>query len=92
MALTITRNNKIFEVKGSLNESTASYFKTHLAITLNSLNGLAIDINEVTEIDDNGMQALKSIFDKSIAWNKPFYIIGNGGKEIYEELKYLNVA
>lgn len=92
MSLTITRNNKIYEVEGSLNSSTASYFKTHLAITLNSLKGLAIDINKVTEIDESGMQALKSIFDKSIAWNKPFYIIGNGSKKIYKELDYLNVA
>ena len=90
MALTITRNEKIFEIKGQINASTASYFQTHFVLTLNSTNGLAIDINKVTEIDSNGIQALKSIYDKAQTWKKPFYIIGTGSKELYKEFR--NVA
>lgn len=85
MALTITRNDKIFEVEGQINATTASYFKTHFSITLNSLNSLSIDINKVTEIDLSGIQALKAIHNKAITWKKSFYILGNGSKEIYEE-------
>lgn len=92
MALTITRNEDIFEVKGSINASTASYFQTHFALTLNSTSGLAIDINKVTEIDSNGIEALKTIYEKAQSWNKPFYILGTGSKEIYDEFKYNNVA
>lgn len=92
MALTITRNEKIFEVKGKINASTASYFHTHFAITLNSLDGLAIDINNVTEIDSSGIQALKSIYDKAQSWNKSFNIVGNGSKKIYSEFDYMKAV
>ncbi|GAA0738800.1 MULTISPECIES: STAS domain-containing protein [Flavobacteriaceae] len=92
MALSITRNEKTFEVKGRINAATASYFQAHFAIALNSGNGLSIDINNVTEIDSNGMRALKSLYEKAEAWKKPFYILGNGCKEIFDELRLKNVA
>ena len=92
MALTITRNDKIFKVEGPINSSTASFFKTHFAITLNSLSGLSIDINKVTEIDDKGLLAIKSLFENSITWNKPFSIIGEGSNLVYDALNYSSVA
>lgn len=92
MALEITRNDNTFKVEGKINTSTSSYFKTHFIITLNSINGLIIDLNKVTEIDACGLQALKSIHEKAIMWKKPFSIIGKGSKEIYNEFIYDKVA
>ncbi|WP_047550216.1 STAS domain-containing protein [Psychroserpens sp. Hel_I_66] len=92
MALQITRNEKTFTVEGKINTSTASNFKTHFVITLNSLTELTIDISKVTEIDSDGVEALKTIYRNAISWNKPFSIIGYGCKEIYDELRLNAVA
>ena len=92
MALTILRNDNTFTVEGKINTNTASNFQTHFNITLNSLKKLTIDISKVTEIDVNGVDAIKSIYNNAKSWNKPFAIVGNGCKEIYEELLTQNVA
>ena len=92
MALTITRNEKIFKVKGQINSITAGYFKTHFTITLNSSKELTIDINEVTEIDQSGVKAFESIYNDAQSWNKPFYILGAGNKSLLDELRSSKVA
>nr|WP_321227093.1 STAS domain-containing protein [uncultured Psychroserpens sp.] len=92
MALKITRDEKTYTVVGKINASTASHFKTHFVITLNSLSDLTIDISKVTEIDSNGIEALKTLYNNAISWNKPFFIVGTGCKEIYEELRFNAVA
>ena len=92
MALLITRNNNIFEVEGNLNNTTSSNFIAHLSLSLNSSNGLSIDINKVKEIDSNGIKALEEIFNKAKSWDKPFYIIGENSEKVYDQFKYNNVA
>lgn len=92
MALTILRNKNTFTVKGSINATTAGNFKTHFNITLNSLKKVTIDISKVTEIDKNGVEAFKAIYNNAKSWNKSFSIVGNGCKDIYEELLNTNLA
>lgn len=92
MALKITRNKKTFTVDGEINASTVSNFKVYFIITLSSLSDLTIDISKVTEIDANGIEALKTLYNNAKSWDKPFYIVGTGCKEIYEELRFNAVA
>ncbi|WP_117885669.1 STAS domain-containing protein [Aureibaculum luteum] len=92
MAIKISKTDNIFNVEGQINFSTANYFKTHLTITLNSSRGLTININNVSEIDDSGIIALKSIYMNALKWNKPFYIIGEGSNAIYKKYGQANLA
>lgn len=92
MALTILRNNNTFTLEGIINITTVSNFKTHFNITLNSLKSLTIDISKVTEIDKQGVEAFNLIYNNAKLWNKPFSIVGNGCKDIYEELLSTNRA
>lgn len=84
MALTILRNNSTFTVEGQIVAGTASNFRTHLNLMLNSLKGVTIDISKVSKIDANGVAAFKAIFKNAKSWNKPFFIKGKGSKDIYE--------
>ncbi|WAC01345.1 STAS domain-containing protein [Lacinutrix neustonica] len=86
MALTILRNDDTFTLEGKINLETASNFKTQFYLLLNSLKGLTIDISKVTEIDTKGVAAFKILYNNSKLWNKPFYIVGNGCKDLYEAL------
>ena len=76
MALSIKKSLNLFKVTGKLNTSTARNFKTHFVIALNSLDELIIDLNGVTEIDHDGMEVIRLIYDYSQDWNKPFSIVG----------------
>ncbi|WP_026754798.1 STAS domain-containing protein [Sediminibacter sp. Hel_I_10] len=87
MALKITRNENTFTLEGQINACTASNFKTHFMLMLNSMRDITIDISKVTEIDSNGMHAIKSVYNNATSWHKPFYIIGNGCKEIFQDIR-----
>ncbi|MBJ2175414.1 STAS domain-containing protein [Aureibaculum sp. A20] len=92
MDIKISKTDNIFNVEGQINWSTANYFKTHFTITLNSSRELTIDINKVSEIDDSGMLALKSIYANALKWNKPFSIVGTSSNDLYKEFRSIDRA
>lgn len=91
MALTIIRQKNTFKVEGQLNKENASNFKTHLVLMLNCLNQITIDIDKVTKIDKSGLDAIKTLYNNAKAWNKRFVIVGEGCKDIYEEIRLTSV-
>ena len=88
MALTIKENNNVFTVEGSINASTARHFQSHFEMLLNAFGELTIDIEKVSEIDTNGLAALRALYDNALNYNRGFFIVGNGCKEISDELRY----
>ncbi|GAA3612067.1 STAS domain-containing protein [Flavivirga amylovorans] len=92
MAFRITNQNGTFLVEGTINASTALNFQEHLESILNLQETLTIDIENVTEIDASGMHALRVLYDNAVTYNRPFYIIGTGCKEIYDDLKITKTA
>ncbi len=92
MALKITEQNRTFLVEGTINASTAMNFQNHLEAILNTYGTLTIDIENVTEIDANGMHALRALYSNALIYNRPFYIIGTGCKEIYEDFMFTDAA
>jgi len=87
MALTISKINDVFKVKGSINTNTAKSFQTHLEMVMNTQGELTIDINDVKEIDTRGLKALKALYHFALVHSREFYILGNGCKEIYDDFK-----
>jgi len=91
MALKITHTKGVFLVEGVINVVTALHFKNHIESTMNDLEDLVINIENVTKIDTNGMKALHAIYESSMINNKNFYVVGLGCKEVYDDL-YINNA
>ena len=92
MALTIKQNNGEFLVEGSINSTTAKHFQIHCEALLNAFNELTINIEKVTSIDKNGLQALRALYDNALNYNRGFFIVGNGCKEIYDEFRFTVAA
>ena len=92
MALIIKEKNGEFFVEGVINSTTATNFQFHFEYILKTSESTTINIEGITEIDANGMRAIKAIYFNALMENKPFYIVGNGCKEIYDELLYAAVA
>ncbi len=93
MALTIKERNGAFCVKGGINAATVNSFKTHFNYILDTYGNLTLDIDGVTEIDANGMSALRTLYINAYLKKQDFSIIGYGCKEIYDDFEYhYNVA
>lgn len=92
MALTIREKNGEFLVEGAVNTSTAKNFLNHCESLLNTLGELTINIENITEIDKNGLSAFKALYDNALYYNRGFFITGVGCKEIYDEFRFTVAA
>ena len=92
MALKITKQNRTFLVEGTLNATAAMNFQNHCESILNTYGALTIDIEMVTEIDPNGMKALRALYRNALTYSRPFYVVGTGCKEIYDDFTFTNAA
>ncbi|AUP77642.1 STAS domain-containing protein [Flavivirga eckloniae] len=92
MALRITEQNGIFFLEGAINVSTTLNFQNHLESILNQKKGLTIDVENVTEIDPSGMQVLRELYSKAQSKKRPFFVVGTGCKEIYDDFLHTCAA
>jgi anti-anti-sigma regulatory factor len=92
MALTIKENNGEYVVEGAINASTAKHFQNHCELLMKALGELTINIENITEIDKSGLNALKDLYDNALNYNRGFYMVGVGCKEIYDEFRFTVAA
>lgn len=92
MALKMTQKKETIVVEGTINATTALNFQNHIETVMKFKEDVVIDIENVTEIDVNGMRAFRSIYAKTVASDKGFYVVGFGCKEVYDDLYMSNVA
>ena len=88
MALKITDQNGLFIIEGSINSVTSKHFENHLEEIINKNNKVTINIDKVNQIDSIGLSILKHFYNSCLRnYNKAFFIVGNGCKEIYDDFK-----
>jgi anti-anti-sigma regulatory factor len=92
MALKITEQNGTFFAEGSINSSTAEYFKNHLQSLLNMQNSLILNIDAVNKLDTNGLLVLYKIYKNALIYNFDFKITGTSSEELFEQFNYSNLA
>lgn len=92
MSLEILRKNEVFYLNGKLNTLTARSFIFHFELMIKQLNTIVINIDNINEIDKDGLEAIKKIKNLAFKKNKTFSIIGYGCKEIYDDFNHNNVA
>ena len=92
MTLQILKKNEIFYLKGRLNNSTLKFFNSYFEYNLSRNKNVTINIDDVTEIDKNGLEAMRNFTKVAILKQKAFSIVGNGCKEIYDDFKQTNLA
>lgn len=92
MALQITDQNGTFLVNGQLNSSTTQSFIIHFEEVIELHHTIVINIDGVTEIDENGLDGIKSLIAIAVQNQKMFSVIGNGCKDIYQDFNCSQVA
>ena len=92
MALQIFKSNSVFHLTGKINTGTSSEMFHHLISILMETGELNINIDEVIEIDTNGLSVLVQLNDYALSNRFKFGITGYGCKDIYDHFKYQKVA
>ena len=92
MALQILENKGTFHLEGSLNASTTRSFIIYFEHVINTIKNVKVNIDDIKEIDESGVEAFKTLIAIALRNNKFFVIIGDGSKDIYEDYSLTNVA
>lgn len=86
MSLKITKKKSVYYLKGMINKPTSNLFLNYFRKKLNKKKRIVLNIDETSRIDKTGLNALKEIITKGIKNKKDVYIVGNGCKEIYDDI------
>ncbi|MEC4003990.1 STAS domain-containing protein [Flavobacterium sp. SUN052] len=94
MALQITNNSGILEINGNLNSQNTNSFNNYFNALLESTNFITISLNNVVEMDINGLNTIVGLYKKALTKNSIFYIIGQENQRVVdlfnaEKLNYL---
>lgn len=92
MALTITENNGVYQVQGALNVNTAKHFLSHCELIMNIEKQLVIDVQFLSEIDDDGIGAIRALYKNALYKDFGFFIEGNNNKKLYEAFPFTVAA
>ncbi|WP_296322731.1 hypothetical protein [Winogradskyella sp.] len=92
MSLTILENNGIYNVKGSLTADTARSFQAHCELIMNQNKSLKINVELLTDIDDDGVKAIRALYMNALYKDCSFFIEGNRSKKLYKAFPFTVAA
>lgn len=87
MALQITDNAGIFEIKGSLNSQNTTSLKNYFEALINESNFIVISLNNIIDLDKTGFQVIIALYKKALSKNKVFYIVGHENQQVVDLFK-----
>ena len=88
MALSIINDQGIFHLTGDVNATTSKHFEDHFTEIIKKCNEITLNIDKVNYIDKTGLSVFRRLYFNCIVNNNiAFHIIGNGCKEIFQDLK-----
>ncbi|SHJ62899.1 STAS domain-containing protein [Aquimarina spongiae] len=82
MALKITQNQGIYQVKGSIVAENVNSLRRHCEQLLFSTEKVILCLDKVKRIDASGVHVLNSLFKNAMKENKIFYIIGRQNEQV----------
>jgi hypothetical protein len=92
MTLQISKQNGTFLVNGLLNSTTIKSFMIYCGCTIAQNESVVINIDGITEMNNDGLEGIKELTAIAIRNNKTFSVIGNGNKDIHQNYNDSKVA
>jgi anti-anti-sigma regulatory factor len=90
MAIQITYDGGVYEIKGLLNSQNGESLKNHLESVLNHSKGVVLSLNKVLDMDVNAANIIWDLYRKAFVSDKLFYIIGSENQKVKELFITLN--
>jgi hypothetical protein len=85
MALQILENNGAFQLKGIVNATTTRSLIIKVEHVFKKYNKVSINNDQVSLIDQKGVEAFKTLMSFALKNNYDFSILGKGSKDLYED-------
>ncbi|MDO6595450.1 STAS domain-containing protein [Oceanihabitans sp. 2_MG-2023] len=92
MKLIITNTNNIYKVKGNLIKMNIPIFKSELKDVFNHKDDVILNLQGVTNIDNQGVVAIAQLHNEALSKNKKLSIIGFGKDKLSNTLISNKVA
>ena len=86
MSLKISKKKSIYFIRGRITKSTVNLFLTYFKKKLSKKKKIVLNIDATKQIDSLGVIALKEIVKEGAEKSKEVFIVGNGCKEIYDDI------
>ena len=87
MALQISEKNGIYNVSGRINTQTVGDFKIHFDYILDHKKKVIINLEDVNEIDEDGLKGLRILSKIARINQKMFFVIGYRTRDFYQNLQ-----
>ncbi len=87
MALQITQSKGVFHLNGKINSSTVRSFIIYFEHFILKNKNTTINLNEIKEIDSDGLKAIETLIAIAYRHQKIFSFIGYNAKDIHEHFK-----
>ncbi len=92
MSLNISEKNGTFYLNGNINTTTSRFFIIQIEHSIQKYRNVVINIDNVNEIDRDGLAAINTLRAIALRNHKVFSILGYGCKEIYDHFNQNLVA
>lgn len=86
MSLKISKKKSVYYLKGVISKITVKKFLNYFKKIINKKKRIVLNIEETIQIDKSGLKAIKTILRKGKEKSKEIFIVGNGCKEIYDDI------
>lgn len=82
MALQITNNAGVLEMKGSLNAQNTVSLQNYFEALINQSNFIKLSLNNIDDFDETAFHVIISFYKKALSKNKAFYINGKENQKV----------
>lgn len=90
MALSITKNQEIYELVGNIKGKNALSLKKHFEEIIRSTEKVVLSLDKVKEIDKHGIQVLNNLCRDAMKKNKVFCVLRSGNNAINQAFGDVN--
>ncbi|QRM88321.1 STAS domain-containing protein [Lacinutrix sp. WUR7] len=92
MKLKITNSNNIYKVQGNLIKMNIPIFKNELKDVFNQADTIVLNLQELTNIDNQGVVAIAQLHNEALSKNKKLSIVGLENGQLSNPFKPHQVA
>ena len=92
MNLTISNYNNVYKVKGQLVKLNIRTFISELKDIFDTSDDVILNLQELSSIDNHGVNAIAKLHNEAITKNKKLAIIGFGSNQLLSHFKSNKVA
>jgi len=82
MALQITNNDGIYEIKGNLNSQNVFSLNNHFESVLEQSKFITLSLNKLVDIDSFAVATIVALHKKALQTNKLFHILGKENPKV----------